>query len=416
EIEALEASQPVSSVNDALTFSLSECEQRIINLTGQLRRRIEEYRSLKTIGLDHREASPVSPAVRQAPNVATTRVSPISKCPDEILGYIFENMVEEGSHKIRPLLTVNKRFHRVVMTNPLLWRKIFLKIDSELQEVNSLSTSYVEACLERSGKILLDIVVDCRSVPSPDDFMQCYIPNLPYDPTEDMEDREDIDDYVRYLLKGHLKYNYIPGPDLEFTIYKRKLDEAFRALYILAETCGHRWRSAEFACSDVYEITCKVTELLLTTCEMANLQALKIDYQDQDGPTFAETGWSKVTGFSITGAVELCWVPLNFELLTMLEFTHSVLYRSTTLNLVILNRCVTLRELIMNCEQVNEWLHGMFDDDMFDDDMFGDDPKSQAVDVDVHLPRLTSLALKGSIHSIAIPGANGTQRNLFRCF
>ncbi|KAG8819910.1 hypothetical protein FRC17_010304 [Serendipita sp. 399] len=396
EIEALEASQPVGSVTDALTFSLSACERRIIDLTGQLRRRIEEYRSLKTIDLDHREASPVSLVVRQAPNVVTTRAPPISRCPDEILGYIFEDVVEEGSHKTRPLLTVNKQFHRVVMTNPLLWRKIFLKIDSELQEINSLSTSYVEACLERSGKILLDIVVDCRSVPPPDDFMQYYIPNRPYDPIDDTEDRVDIDNYVRYLLKNHSRYNYIPAPDLEFTIYKRKLDEALYALYILAETCGHRWRSAEFACSDGYEIMDKMTELILATGEMTNLQALKFDYRDQYGPTFPETGWSKVTEFSITGAVELCWVPLNFELLTMLEFKLSVSYHSTTLNLATLNRCATLRELIMDCK----WVYDGFDD-IFGDDMFDDNPKSQAIDGDVHLPLLTSLALKGSIDSVA---------------
>ncbi|KAG8814780.1 hypothetical protein FRC17_000975 [Serendipita sp. 399] len=80
--------------------------------------------------------------------------------PDEIIVHILEYIVEDSTHHIKPLLLVNRRFHDVIMSTPVLWSKLTIVVDKRLQEVNGLSTTYLNVCLERSREAKLDVKLD----------------------------------------------------------------------------------------------------------------------------------------------------------------------------------------------------------------------------------------------------------------
>ncbi|KAG8813945.1 hypothetical protein FRC19_002089, partial [Serendipita sp. 401] len=122
-----------------MVSSLSSYEQQIASLSQQLCSQIEEYRGLRAPLIEYSKAAS-SLQARSSLDKAET-LSPISRCPNEVLDYIFQLIAEDGSHNLRPLLMMNKRLYRIIVSNPNLWTKIFIKIDEELQEVNSLSAS-----------------------------------------------------------------------------------------------------------------------------------------------------------------------------------------------------------------------------------------------------------------------------------
>ncbi|KAG8819703.1 hypothetical protein FRC17_010360 [Serendipita sp. 399] len=70
--------------------------------------------------------------------------------PNETMFDIFQHLVADGSHRLEPLLLVNKRFHALVMSTPSLWCNIVIKFDATLRESNGLSARYIHSCIERS--------------------------------------------------------------------------------------------------------------------------------------------------------------------------------------------------------------------------------------------------------------------------
>ncbi|KAG8847654.1 hypothetical protein FRC20_002710, partial [Serendipita sp. 405] len=175
--------------------TLAMCEQEVTNLARQLRSKMQEYSARR---LSINKGRPISSIVQDPRPIEETRltVSPISRCPDCLLVSIFELVTEEGSHNILPLLSVNKRFYQLAMSNPTLWRKIFITINEYLSEVNSLSTSYVKVCLERSKEALLDIILDCEDALAPFEFMRGYISNLVSNAVVDEVDKKGILNYL----------------------------------------------------------------------------------------------------------------------------------------------------------------------------------------------------------------------------
>ncbi|KAG8805155.1 hypothetical protein FRC17_005706, partial [Serendipita sp. 399] len=155
----------------------------------------------------------------------------ISRCPDDALSYIFEYVVEEGSHLIRPILFVNKRFNLLATSNPILWRKISLTFDRDMTECNSLSVAYVNICYERSGNMLLDIFVDCRDIPGEGAFIAQYICNEIGNRSLGEKERQDLITYL--LCKGQqgAEQIYVTLP-----FYKSKEQSMESTIYALFET------------------------------------------------------------------------------------------------------------------------------------------------------------------------------------
>ncbi|KAG8799519.1 hypothetical protein FRC16_004941, partial [Serendipita sp. 398] len=220
-IESFEALQPTGS--EAFP-DLSSHERQITNFSHQLASKIWEY-------VDFR---------------ARLTSSPVSRCPDIVLSFIFESLAEEGTHKIVPLLMVNKRFHRLVMSNRLLWRNISIEINECLDEVNSLTASYVHACLERSANVSLDVNLNCSAMWDQGFFLKSYAKKVV---------RNLLTEYGAYHHFDILFSKYIEDDididsdddDDELTFYNQKMKEALVIINSLRGRDGtqtRRWRSA----------------------------------------------------------------------------------------------------------------------------------------------------------------------------
>ncbi|KAG8830778.1 hypothetical protein FRC20_008279, partial [Serendipita sp. 405] len=284
---------------DATLSSLSECEGQITDLSRQLSSKIEEYKGLK--------------GTAEAPPTFTLASPPISRCPDVLLEYIFEYIVEKGSHHICPLLTVDRRLHQLIMSNCFLWRKVFITFGEDLKEVNRLSTRYVQACLERSGNALLDVVLDYSDVPEQFFFIGEYVSKLIRDSLPG-SDGEGIAHWVSMSV-GELEW------DMDFSFYQRILQGAFKILQSLTgPECIHtrRWRSAII--SFHADETPQPPMLDLFTGEIPNLQILQLE--NVTFQLFCErlpdSGWPAVTQFRFSSDLKLSRAPLNFGLLTVL--------------------------------------------------------------------------------------------------
>ncbi|KAG9056203.1 hypothetical protein FS842_011380 [Serendipita sp. 407] len=131
--------------------SLESQEERISSVSRQLSSLIRDYNT-SLVSLARRYAS-ISPKCALGPKV-----------PDEVVNHVLEYIVEDGSHNIKPLLLVNKRFHAIIMSSPALWSKINITMDASLKEANGLSLKYINTCLKRSEEALLDINLDFSSV------------------------------------------------------------------------------------------------------------------------------------------------------------------------------------------------------------------------------------------------------------
>ncbi|KAG8819908.1 hypothetical protein FRC17_010302 [Serendipita sp. 399] len=262
-IESLEAVHYTTPSFSDLVVSLSRCEQHIGDLSRQLCSNIDDY-------LDIRKPLPGGSTT---PVPTPVSFPPISLCPDEILSYIFEGLIDDGSHNLRPLLTVNRRFHRLIMSTPRLWSKIFIHINTCLKDVNSLSTSYVTACLERSGEVLLDIAMNCEDIGHTSDFLEHYA----FETLNTIDLEEEDEDVLQHVSHACEKLGSDGELNFPCQFYNRRMDEMVDIVYALMSQ-AHRWRSAIIHPPDPSCTERGAREMF--TCRMPNLQSLQIGYYD----------------------------------------------------------------------------------------------------------------------------------------
>ncbi|KAG8851473.1 hypothetical protein FRC20_001749 [Serendipita sp. 405] len=222
----------IGSLANEMMTSISTYEQQIAELSRQLCSKMQQYANLRA-SIDKNCLSYPATEDSEAIKEMSSGSSPISRCPDVILESIFEAVAEEGSHNILSLLTVSKRFHRLAMSNPLLWRKIFITINDNLTEINSLSVPYIKACLERSGDAPLDVILDCDELPGGHEFMRNYIYDLLDRSVESEQDREDISSH----LAGEFRDDE-DGDGWDFPLYERKLEPLLDIIHALAGPKG----------------------------------------------------------------------------------------------------------------------------------------------------------------------------------
>ncbi|KAG8830715.1 hypothetical protein FRC17_004369 [Serendipita sp. 399] len=374
-VEAFEVPESACIISEAISSSLSATERRIVNLTQQLRSEIDVYmQKITSIHAVHATAPPAQETGRFKTKLQA--LSPISRCPDVLLEEIFELVAENGSHAMLPLLTVNKQFYRVVISNPVLWRKIFIEMDEDIEEVNSLSGAYIEICVGRSRDVLLDVILDCSAIPDPHSFMHHYIRNLIYHSEKDELGARDATDYLFFELEEPEVDR--PRDYWEFPLYSRKLKyllDITKSLVGLEETNARRWRSATIRFPDTSSVTKALWYLI--SSEMPNLQSLRLNCVDYSALRKILPSQSRpvLTQFAISKSIDLSQVPIDFEFLTTLEFAHSNFKENTSL--VTLSRCIALQELTITC-----W------GDCDDDD--GEQPG-------VELPMLVSLSLRRNV-------------------
>ncbi|KAG8819909.1 hypothetical protein FRC17_010303 [Serendipita sp. 399] len=364
-IESLEAASPLSHL---VASSLSGSEQQISDLSRQLCSKIDDYLELREPLLGS-SAGPV-------PVPTAVLFSPISLCPDEVLGYIFEAIIDDGSHNLHPLLTVNRRFHRLIMSTPRLWSKIFIRINIRLEDVNSLSTSYITTCLERSGEVLLDIVMNCDGIRHTSEFLEHYAFEALEAMELEKENKRDVLDHVGWAC-GKLGENgdrNFPCP-----FYDRKMDNVVEIVYILMSQ-AHRWRSAIIHPPDPSYTERGARNMF--TCKMPNLQSLEINYYDFAllSELIPESPWPKLTEFAFTSRIDLSKASLNLSQLRSLTFKH---YddRFDFSNMSILSECISLQKLDIHCNFSFK--------------------KEKYPPIDVRLPRLKFFSLSGSMESIS---------------
>ncbi|KAG8811257.1 hypothetical protein FRB91_003335 [Serendipita sp. 411] len=309
-------------------------------------------------------------------NDAGSMTSLISRCPDVFL-YICELIAEEGSHGIIPLLTVNKQFYGVAMSNPLLWRKISIKFDSQLNEVNSLSTSYVHACLQRSAATSLDIVLDCDEVDESDDFMKGYVFEVV---CGSLVDRKEEGEMRRYLWSVFDEYEGDNDFIGESLLYERKTTQVLdiiNSFWGLDGTHTCRWRSAVIMLPYVERIDEEIWSLF--NVKMPNLQVLQInrwnplDLQN----SLPDAAWPALRNLSVFSNIDLDNTPIKFD---SLQFLDVHCYNAWEIaNMQALSQCVALRELTIH---------------------FGQVKTLGLPQIDIHLPKLVSFTLNGYLHLI----------------
>ncbi|KAG8815949.1 hypothetical protein FRC17_000526 [Serendipita sp. 399] len=143
-------SSPSTTGTSGDLFLIEKFEQTIRDLSRDLNDGIRQYLSLATSLIRRGRAVAKRPAIDRLPN--------------EVVIEIFRRLVEDGSHQLKPLFLVNKRFYAMVTSVPSLWCNINIRINSMLQETNDLSRRYIQACVERSQQSLLHVSLDVTDV------------------------------------------------------------------------------------------------------------------------------------------------------------------------------------------------------------------------------------------------------------
>lgn len=141
---------------------LAECRKQIANLESQLMQIKNERDQLEEELFGYRvDAKKEGPeVVRGQIMVATTSMN-VQNLPNEMLILIFEYFLAINHRLIRRLLLVCKHWNHIVMQSPRLWGRVqLLPLDYEYRYPFESLLPYVEACLQRSQSVLLDIELD----------------------------------------------------------------------------------------------------------------------------------------------------------------------------------------------------------------------------------------------------------------
>ncbi|KAG8825376.1 hypothetical protein FRC17_008702, partial [Serendipita sp. 399] len=262
------------------------------------------------------------------------------------------------------------------MSNPRLWRKIYIKIDEAFEEVNSLTPSYIPTCLERSREAALDVVLDLADVCSSVFLTKNYTIKTIQRFVKNEEDKQDI---IKYITHPHDRRDF----DSHSRLYRRRMEPLLNMIQSFTGPDIHRWRSVFISCPKSNNLRDKVLAIL--SAETPDLQTMRLEgFRDIDLQRVLDKfTWSKITQivFPDREDVEIFKLPLNFIVLTKLKFQ----FRGEDLNVVrtveMLSQCISLQELGI------EYYTGR-------------GRNHPHPPVYLHLPHLTSLYLLGAVSSL----------------
>lgn len=97
-------------------------------------------------------------------------VAPIQKCPEEILGIVFEYYLLENPRLICRLLLVCRNWYKVTVSSPRLWNRIPIKFVLELDAKSTFKSveKRVDQCLTLSKSTPLELDLDFSEFISPE--------------------------------------------------------------------------------------------------------------------------------------------------------------------------------------------------------------------------------------------------------
>lgn len=139
--------------------SLKQCEKRMERLEQQLREERQAYDTLQKVLAVHRG-----------------RFAPVSCLPVEVLANIFMQLVQDEISTLATLSLVCRKWRQIIISNPLLWRRIVVTSDGDTSKVQNIC-EYVKLSVQRSEPALLDITIDFGSLMSPREYFRDRFPN-----------------------------------------------------------------------------------------------------------------------------------------------------------------------------------------------------------------------------------------------
>ncbi|CAG7852476.1 SubName: Full=Uncharacterized protein {ECO:0000313/EMBL:CCA75417.1} [Serendipita indica DSM 11827] len=145
---------------------MNGCREEIEDLLIRLKAAESRWNSLRD------DVAPYIQKADQKAAVATRSVKvSLNRLPDELLYDIFRRLRFHWNSNLGPLLLVNKRIHHFVMKTPSLWTRIGFHADFDLLYTRFPKQSYIEACIERSHGVGLDIEINVE-VGTKEDFLK----------------------------------------------------------------------------------------------------------------------------------------------------------------------------------------------------------------------------------------------------
>ncbi|KAG8804956.1 hypothetical protein FRC17_005808, partial [Serendipita sp. 399] len=205
---------------DDVIALIEDFQQSILDLSRSLADTIRQYSNLVTSGMC---------SAKQTPSL-----------PNETMVEIFQHLVADGSHHLKPLLLVNKWFHALVTSAPNLWCNIHLNFDAILQERNNLSVRYVRSCMKHSQTSPLNIDLDFTAVVTDPLLFAVSVLEVV---KKKVPQFEDVIELVRNLVS---ELDWVDNEVL-FTRRLDKLDVLRRALAGKNGIYVRRWRSCRIS-------------------------------------------------------------------------------------------------------------------------------------------------------------------------
>ncbi|KAG8814778.1 hypothetical protein FRC17_000973 [Serendipita sp. 399] len=306
------AAQDDNCIQEEDVISLESQERHIIDISEELTSLLQGY-TTSVISLARRCAQ-TSPNCAFGPRV-----------PDDIIIHILRYVVEDGSHHIKPLLLVNRRFHDVIMSDPVLWSKVTIVVNTRLQEVNGLSMAYLKTCLERSRGTQLDVRLDFSSASGIYEYFSSI----------QEEFRHNMPSFSLPLTSdSHFRGIYRdPG-------YTKEL-EKLKKLIRMATTQMNRWQTATifFPTLDEEELTDIFKRLFLPSLMISRLTGEFIQ-------TYCQNGFprlSNIKNFILWGPSKIGRIVLNSG--RMRELSYEATSRDPSLYK--LSSCTDLQVLVI---------------------------------------------------------------------
>ncbi|KAG8813169.1 hypothetical protein FRC17_001645 [Serendipita sp. 399] len=341
-------------------FFIEKFEQSIRDLSRDLSDRIQQYLPLATSLIRRGKAVAKRPAIDRLPN--------------EVVIEIFRRLVEDGSHQLKSLFLVNKRFYAMVTSVPSLWCNINIGIDAMLQEPNNLSHRYIQACLERSQQSLLHVHLD----------MTDATPTWGYATSIFAIIRDVVpqfSDLIDHTVEGVWETDWYN----EGFFYAHRMDEIYDLVGELTGPKGthmRRWKSFIFLPPTEYEVV-DLGQFIwdLFKYPTPNLETFILNGPIPIEPTSFNdsfTGLTAVRHLTLRQPDGFKSVPLSRHLLVT-----AVIYYDSEVTLEILSDCSALQELTITQIKMQET------------DLLGGGRETH-----VNLPSLRRLTLDGDVSKL----------------
>ncbi|KAG8797940.1 hypothetical protein FRC17_007602, partial [Serendipita sp. 399] len=332
-LEALEdplSPSPYSPTTGATTSAASllrGLERSIINLSQELYTIGRRYSDLVTSLIIQREC---------------VQCTTIAQLPDDMLVEIFKFVVKDGSHHLGPLLFVDKRFHSLIKSTPILWTDICINIGNVLRGSHDISSGYMAACFRNSQAALFSVSIDMLDIPRP-----AELASFLFDKLRLQINSQDTKGQYKLTLDAVAFAVTELNWDESDPFYGKALDAVEGIVSLIAGTRGarmRRWKSLRVSLGSW--IPADLDNIWTLFCGASpNLKDFDFySVSTRSVPNIGLFELSTVRNLTISGAAEPSLTKLRLGLLTAL----SIEFNSRFDLMDSLPSCIALRELSLS--------------------------------------------------------------------